>query len=118
MYGKIRGIKPERLDDIIETLIQEMDLGDFADKQAGTYSGGNKRKLSVAIALIGNPKIVILDEPSSGMDPEARRFMWTVLQKSKKGRVMILTSHFMEECEYLCSRIGIMVDGRLARLVT
>ena len=61
--------------------LREMDLTDFADKAAGSLSGGNKRKLSVAIAMIGSPSIVFLDEPSTGMDPVSRRFMWDVISK-------------------------------------
>ena len=80
---------------------------------AGTYSGGNKRKLSTAIALVGNPSIVFLDEPTSGMDPGARRFLWnTVLEMVRGGQAVVLTSHSMEECEALCSRLGIMVNGQ------
>ena len=80
---------------------------------AGTYSGGNKRKLSTAIALVGNPSIVFLDEPTSGMDPGARRFLWnTVLQMVRGGQAVVLTSHSMEECEALCTRLGIMVNGQ------
>jgi ATP-binding cassette subfamily A (ABC1) protein 3 len=91
-----------------------MNLGDHADKEAGNLSGGNKRKLQVAIAIIGSPSIVLLDEPSAGMDPEARRFMWSVVagisQKRKKCAV-ILTTHSMEEAEALSSKMGIMVKG-------
>ena len=76
-------------------------------------SGGNKRKLSVAIAIVGNPAIILLDEPSAGMDPEARRFMWDVVGKiaSKKTSAVILTSHLMEEAEALSTKMGIMVKG-------
>lgn len=76
-------------------------------------SGGNKRKLSVAIAIVGNPPIILLDEPSAGMDPEARRFMWSVVAKiaSQKTSAVILTSHLMEEAEALCTKMGIMVKG-------
>jgi ATP-binding cassette subfamily A (ABC1) protein 3 len=77
-------------------------------------SGGNKRKLSVAIAMLGNPKVIFLDEPSTGMDPEARRFMWNVIDrvstKTKKSSV-VLTTHSMEEAEALCTRMAIMVNG-------
>jgi ABC-type multidrug transport system ATPase subunit len=78
MYARIKGMDPETEDGVVERLIDTIDLASHADRQAGTYSGGNKRKLSVAIALLGGPKIVFLDEPSTGMDPEARRSMWRV----------------------------------------
>lgn len=79
-------------------------------KAAGSLSGGNKRKLSVAIALIGEPAIVFLDEPSTGMDPLARRFMWDVISRisTLDGKCsVVLTTHSMEEAEALCTRIGI-----------
>merc|ERR1712048_342636 len=73
-------------------------------------------KLSLGIALIGNPKIVFLDEPTTGVDPESRRFMWTLISTTMQGRSVILTTHSMDECEALCSRIGIMVKGQLVCL--
>ena len=84
-------------------------------------SGGNKRKLSVAIAIICNPPIILLDEPSTGMDPEARRFIWKVIHRmslNKKKSTIIMTTHSMEEAETLCKRIGIMVDGQFKCLAT
>ena len=78
-YAKIKGIPLELHRDIIEVAIKELNLSDHRLKPAGTLSGGNKRKLSVAIAIMGNPPIILLDEPSAGMDPEARRFMWKVV---------------------------------------
>ena len=83
---------------------------------AGTYSGGNKRKLSVAIATLGNPPIIFLDEPSTGMDPKARRFMWNVINRIsnlRKQSSIILTTHSMEEAEALSTKISIMVNGTL-----
>lgn len=76
-------------------------------------SGGNKRKLSVAIAIIGNPQIILLDEPSAGMDPESRRFMWEVVARisNEKTSSIILTTHLMEEAEALSTKMGIMVKG-------
>lgn len=91
-----------------------MHLISFEGKTAGTFSGGNKRKLSVAIAMLGNPPIVFLDEPSTGMDPEARRFMWNVISRistKRKQSSIILTTHSMEEAEALSTKIAIMVDG-------
>jgi ATP-binding cassette subfamily A (ABC1) protein 3 len=91
-----------------------MDLTQYEHIPAGTYSGGNKRKLSVAIALIGNPQIVMLDEPSSGMDPGARRFMWDIISSittQRQETSIILTTHSMDEAEALSTKLGIMVDG-------
>ena len=110
-YAAIRGMPPEEIPKVTTQLLERMDLTRYADRQAGTYSGGNKRKLSVALSLVGEPEIVFLDEPSTGMDPEARRFMWDVISSMTAGRTIVLTSHSMEECEALCNRIGIMVSG-------
>ncbi|CAN0464305.1 unnamed protein product [Ectocarpus sp. 8 AP-2014] len=88
-------------------------LGPTETQTAGTLSGGNKRKLSLAVALIGGPPVLLLDEPSSGMDPGARRSMWEVISSLSRSRSVILTTHSMEECEAVCDRLGIMVGGRL-----
>lgn len=98
----------------ISRKIKEMNLGEYEDKLSGTLSGGNKRKLSVALAMIGNPSIIFLDEPSTGMDPQARRFMWKVISRistERKQSTVILTTHSMEEAEALSTRLGIMVSG-------
>ena len=118
-YGKIKGIKPEYLDKVIKAMIEEMSLGEFVHKIAGRLSGGNKRKLSVAISFLCSPPIVLLDEPSTGMDPEARRFMWSVIHKiSTKGKKasVIMTTHSMDEAETLCKRMAIMVNGEFVCL--
>eukprot|EP01029_Cantina_marsupialis_P013220 TRINITY_DN2925_c0_g3_i1.p1 TRINITY_DN2925_c0_g3~~TRINITY_DN2925_c0_g3_i1.p1 ORF type:complete len:1768 (+),score=518.71 TRINITY_DN2925_c0_g3_i1:83-5386(+) len=112
-YAKLKGVKKAIRDDIVKEKLKEMQLTEFAHKQAAGFSGGNKRKLSVAQALIGNPKILFLDEPSTGVDPVARRFMWDVISRIATKTSVILTTHSMEECEALCSRIGIMVGGQL-----
>jgi ABC-type multidrug transport system ATPase subunit len=78
-YAQVRGVPDDDIDGVVSSLIEKMALSKYCEKQAGTYSGGNKRKLSVAIALVGSPAVVLLDEPSTGMDPEARRFMWDVI---------------------------------------
>jgi ATP-binding cassette subfamily A (ABC1) protein 3 len=111
LYGKIRGVRD--LDAAVETILTELQLTRFADRLAGGYSGGNKRKLSLAMAVIGNPALVLLDEPSAGIDPSARRAVSAFVQKLAKQTSVVLTTHSMEECEALCSRVGIMVDGGL-----
>jgi ATP-binding cassette subfamily A (ABC1) protein 3 len=96
-----------------------MSLDEFTNKISGKLSGGNKRKLSVAISMICNPPIILLDEPSTGMDPEARRYMWSVIHKmSTKGKKssVIMTTHSMDEAETLCKRMGIMVNGEFVCL--
>ena len=98
----------------VSKLLEEIQLTDAADRICGTYSGGMKRKLSVALALVGAPCVVLLDEPSTGMDPEAKRFLWNVISAAAKSRTIILTSHSMEECEALCHRVGIMVSGQFS----
>lgn len=116
-YASIKGIPSENglKNNIINTIIEEMSLNEFINKKSGNLSGGNKRKLSVAIAMIGNPPIILLDEPSAGMDPEARRYMWKVIHKITKKRKkssVILTTHSMEEAETLCQKMGILVNGK------
>lgn len=113
MFGMIKGIPSDILPSYVDSMVKLIGLGEYADRASGTYSGGNKRKLSVGIALMGNPPMVFLDEPSTGMDPAARRSMWELIQRTMSKRAVILTTHSMEECEALCPRIGIMVSGRL-----
>jgi len=115
-YANIKCFPEDLKEKVVNAKIKEMLLTDYALRQAGGYSGGMKRKLSTAIAMIGGPEIIFLDEPSTGMDPVARRSMWNIISnisKEKKESAVILTTHSMEECEALSTRIGIMVDGRL-----
>ncbi|KAK7490493.1 hypothetical protein BaRGS_00018279 [Batillaria attramentaria] len=111
-YSRICGIPWDQAKSVANWAIERLGLTMYADKISSSYSGGNKRKLSTAIALIGNPPIIFLDEPTSGMDPKARRFLWNCINNIvKSGRSVILTSHSMEECEALCGRLAIMVNG-------
>ncbi|XP_029473387.1 retinal-specific ATP-binding cassette transporter isoform X1 [Rhinatrema bivittatum] len=119
LYGRLRGIPPEENDRIADWGIEKLGLTKYADRLAGTYSGGNKRKLSTAISLMGCPSVVLLDEPTSGMDPQSRRFLWnSIVSVIKEGRAVVLTSHSMEECEALCTRLAIMVKGSFKCLGT
>ena len=120
-YARIKGIRRNSVRDLVTSMIKEMSLNEFTNKIAGRLSGGNKRKLSVAVSMLGNPPIILLDEPSTGMDPEARRFMWSVIHKmSTKGRKssVIMTTHSIDEAETLCKRMGIMVNGEFVCLGT
>jgi ATP-binding cassette subfamily A (ABC1) protein 3 len=120
-YSRIKGVAPEKLQEIIQAMIESMTLTKYTNKLAGRLSGGNKRKLSVAISMICNPPIVLLDEPSTGMDPEARRFMWAVIHKltsKSDSNCVIMTTHAMDEAETLCRRMGIMVNGEFVCLGT
>eukprot|EP00054_Salpingoeca_dolichothecata_P030926 m.256674 g.256674 ORF g.256674 m.256674 type:complete len:1715 (+) comp26744_c0_seq8:78-5222(+) len=113
MYANLRGVPEPDISVVVQDLIIGLMLEKHADKFCGTYSGGNKRKLSVAMAMIGNPPLILLDEPTSGMDPGARRFLWDALIRAMAGgRCIVLTSHSMEECEALCTRLAIMVNGQ------
>eukprot|EP00457_Paulinella_chromatophora_P000142 gb/GEZN01000142.1/.p1 GENE.gb/GEZN01000142.1/~~gb/GEZN01000142.1/.p1 ORF type:complete len:1985 (+),score=306.96 gb/GEZN01000142.1/:58-6012(+) len=113
LYARLKGLPENALPAYVDGLIDRLSLTPFADKPCQGYSGGNKRKLSVGMAMIGSPKILFLDEPSTGMDPKSRRFMWELIAATMIGRSVILTTHAMEEAEALCTRIGIMVGGRL-----
>ncbi|XP_053524219.1 retinal-specific phospholipid-transporting ATPase ABCA4 isoform X5 [Artibeus jamaicensis] len=119
LYARLRGVPAEEIERVANWSIQSLGLSLYADRLASTYSGGNKRKLSTAIALIGCPPLVLLDEPTTGMDPQARRMLWnTIMSIIREGRAVVLTSHSMEECEALCTRLAIMVKGAFQCLGT
>ncbi|ELV11962.1 Retinal-specific ATP-binding cassette transporter [Tupaia chinensis] len=116
LYARLRGVPAEEIERVANQSIQSLGLSQYADRLAGTYSGGNKRKLSTAIALLGGPPLVLLDEPTTGMDPQARRMLWnTIVGIIRQGRAVVLT---MEECEALCTRLAIMVKGTFRCLGT
>ncbi|XP_068652265.1 ABC transporter A family member 2-like [Aristolochia californica] len=112
LFASIKGLHPVSIKMVAEKSLAEVKLNDAAKLRAGSYSGGMKRRLSVAIALIGDPKLVILDEPTTGMDPITRRHVWDIIENAKKGRAIILTTHSMEEADILSDRIAIMAKGR------
>ncbi|UMM11669.1 hypothetical protein L5515_000839 [Caenorhabditis briggsae] len=113
-YARIRGIVPTQIDSIIDRLLVALHLRPYANTQTSSLSGGNRRKLSVAVALVSQPSLIFLDEPSAGMDPGSQQFLWKVIERlCKSGKAVVLTSHSMEECEALCTRIAIMNRGRI-----
>lgn len=112
-FGRLKGVPKVSLADEIDRYLKMLELLDKRNAQSQTLSGGMKRKLAVGIALCGGSKVVLLDEPTSGMDPSARRALWDLLQKEKKNRTMLLSTHFMDEADVLGDRIAIMADGVL-----
>lgn len=109
----LKGYPEHLIDSEIDRLLHELSLDDKKRSPASTLSGGMKRKLSVAIALCADSKVVMLDEPTSGMDPAARRSTWDLLQKEKKDRTILLTTQFMDEADLLGDRIAIMAAGQI-----
>ncbi|KAK7595383.1 hypothetical protein V9T40_013208 [Parthenolecanium corni] len=114
LYATIRGIPRDRMDEIIDAYLDGLHIRTHADKYSHQCSGGTKRKLSFALAMIGAPSIVLMDEPTNGMDPQSKRFLWdTILGSFQGSRGAILTTHAMEEVDALCSKVGILVNGKL-----
>ncbi|KAL6100670.1 abca12 [Pungitius sinensis] len=112
-YARIRGISNKEIDGVVNYLLKRLELVYHRDIVTDSYSCGTRRKLSTALALVGHPQILLLDEPSSGMDPRTKRHLWKIISEEVKGKcAVVLTSHSMEECEALCSRLAIMVKGQ------
>jgi len=111
-YARVRGITD--VDRQVDAVLRAVGLVAFRDRQAHALSGGNKRKLSLGIALMGNPSVILLDEPSSGLDAAAKRIMWRTLADTVPGRSILLTTHSMEEADALASRAGILAKRMLA----
>jgi ABC-type multidrug transport system ATPase subunit len=112
-YARLKGIPPEREWTQVNTAIEEVLLQNFRKFKIKQLSGGMRRRVSVAISLVSDPKIIYLDEPTTGLDPENRRQLWDILSACKGKRAIILTTHSMEEADVLCNRIGIVSDGIL-----
>ena len=102
----------------INEIIDIFNLNEVINQRAKTLSGGYKRRLSIAIALISKPKILFLDEPTLGLDVFARRELWNIIRKLQKDITIILTSHYLEEIENLCDRVAILSNGKLLKTGT
>uniref|UniRef100_A0A8C2WZ13 ABC transporter domain-containing protein n=1 Tax=Cyclopterus lumpus TaxID=8103 RepID=A0A8C2WZ13_CYCLU len=115
IYAAVKGLRGEDVPGIIKRVVNALELKDHLNKQAKTLSAGLKRKLCFALSMIGNPQIVLLDEPSSGMDPKSKQRMWRAIRAAFKNRQRgaVLTTHYMEEAEAVCDRVAIMVSGQL-----
>eukprot|EP00919_Chromeraceae_sp_WS-2016_P040686 GHVR01097097.1.p1 GENE.GHVR01097097.1~~GHVR01097097.1.p1 ORF type:complete len:171 (-),score=15.38 GHVR01097097.1:569-1081(-) len=117
-FAQLKGLDRAGIDKILEFYAETMSLKNYMDVNTGLLSGGNKRKLCVSMAMLGNPKIMFYDEPSSGVDPISRRYLWKSLTLSVKEKKtsMVLTTHSMGEAESLCSLIGILIKGKFVCL--
>lgn len=113
LFAELYGLTEEEKKQRIEELIESFDFGQVLKKRAKKLSGGWQRKLSLALALLAEPEVLFLDEPTLGLDVLARRELWRELKKLKGRATIVLTTHYMEEAEALADRIGVMKKGRL-----
>ncbi|KAK3843110.1 MAG: hypothetical protein J3R72DRAFT_119764 [Linnemannia gamsii] len=113
LYAGLKNVPKKEIPRLTEERLKAVRLWNVKDKLSHTYSGGMKRRLSMVISTLGDPKIIFLDEPTTGMDPTNRRHVWSFIEKFKQGRIIILTTHSMEEADILGDRICVMAHGRL-----
>ncbi|NXM21390.1 ABCA4 protein, partial [Ploceus nigricollis] len=112
-YSQLKGRSREEAEQELETMLEDMGLTHKRNEEAQNLSGGMQRKLSVAIAFVGEAKVVVLDEPTSGVDPYSRRSIWDLLLKYRPGRTIILSTHHMDEADILGDRVAIISQGKL-----
>ncbi len=114
LIGRLRRVPERELRTRVGELLELMNLGAAADRYAGTYSGGMKRRLDLATALVHRPEVLFLDEPTEGLDPQSRAALWEELIRiNETGTTMFLTTHYMEEADRLCGRLAIVDEGRI-----
>ena len=112
LFAEFKGLPRSEIEETVDRKLNEVGLFDVGNNPAKSFSGGMKRRLSVAIASIGDPKVIFLDEPTTGLDPLSKRAVWDLIQNLKKDRCIILTTHSLEEADILSDRIAIMSFGR------
>jgi ABC-2 type transport system ATP-binding protein len=117
LFGALGSVRKASLKARTDYVLEKVGLTEDADRRVGKYSGGMKRRVSIAMALVTDPRVILLDEPTVGMDPQARRAVWDfVLELRDRGKTIVLTTHYMEEAEELCDRVGIVDHGKLIAL--
>ncbi|UCD08153.1 MAG: ATP-binding cassette domain-containing protein [Dehalococcoidales bacterium] len=116
LIGKVHGIESSELKNRSDLLLETMGLTERAKDQVRKYSGGMMRRLSIIMSLIHDPDIVFLDEPTLGLDPQARRAIWEYIAEFKGKKTILLTTHYLEEADFLSDRIGIMDEGKIVAL--
>ena len=119
IFGKLRGLPRRKASERAEELMADLHLEEHRDKGADELSGGLRRRLLLGIAALADPPLMVLDEPSAGLDPEARHELWELLRGyRRRGVTVLLTTHYMEEAETLCDRVGVIQDSSLLALDT
>ncbi len=118
LFGRIHGVDPAELKARSDMLLETMGLAERAKDQVRKYSGGMMRRLSIIIALVHDPEVLFLDEPTLGLDPQARRVIWEYIARFKGKKTILLTTHYLEEADYLSDRVGIMDEGKIVALGT
>lgn len=118
-FGRMYGLSGTRLAERVEEVLRRVQLSDRADDRAGVYSGGMQRRLNLAIALVHDPELLLLDEPTVGVDPQSRNAIFELIEELRaEGRTILYTTHYMEEAQRLCDRICVIDHGRLLALGT
>ncbi len=118
-FGKLHGVEGERLRKRAIKLLELMQLKDRANDRVKTFSGGMKHRLNLAVGLVHEPRLLFLDEPTTGLDPAARLAVWELVKRLQaEGATILLTTHYMEEADYLCDRVAIMNRGKVIALDT
>ena len=119
LFGNLHGMPQKKIKENTDDLLEKVGLTEGATRKAGKYSGGMIRRISLVMALVNDPDVAFLDEPTVAMDPQSRRATWTFIEDLKKrGKTVILTTHYIEEAEELCDRVGIIDNGKLIALDT
>ncbi len=117
MIAKLRHLKNPKV--IADDLLKRFGMTEKADQRVGTYSGGMKRRIDIAMSLVGSPKVIFLDEPTTGLDPEARLELWKIIKElSKAGTTVFLTTQYLEEAEQLADKVAILHGGKIIAIDT
>ncbi|XP_015501544.1 ATP-binding cassette sub-family A member 9-like [Parus major] len=112
-FAEIKGIKSKEVEREVQNVLELLDISNIQDTQAEKLSGGQKRKLSIGIAMLGNPQVLFLDEPTAGLDPLSRHQVWSLLREQRAGRVILFSTQFMDEADILADRKAFISHGRL-----
>ncbi|NXH24253.1 ABCAA protein, partial [Myiagra hebetior] len=112
-FAEIKGIKSKEVEREVQNILELLDISNIQDTQAEKLSGGQKRKLSLGIAMLGNPQVLLLDEPTAGLDPLSRHQVWSLLREQRAGRVILFSTQFMDEADILADRKAFISHGRL-----